>query len=67
MSALLTSTLPKQEEVIEALKREGLRDRVKVIVGGVPVTEEWVEKIGADGLGKDAMDGVQKIKKLVEK
>jgi len=67
MSALLTTTIPKQMEVVEALKREGVRGEVKVIVGGVPVTEEWVGEIGADAMGKDAMDAVQKVKKLVEK
>jgi methanogenic corrinoid protein MtbC1 len=55
--------MPKQEEVIQALKRENVRDSVRVILGGVPVTEEWVKKIGADDLGKDAMDTVQKLKK----
>ena len=63
MSALLTNTMPKQEEVIQALKRENVRDSVRIILGGVPVTEEWVKKIGADDLGKDAMDTVQKLKK----
>jgi 5-methyltetrahydrofolate--homocysteine methyltransferase len=63
MSALLTNTMPKQQEVIQALKRENVRDSVRVILGGVPVTEEWVKKIGADDLGKDALDTVQKLKK----
>jgi corrinoid protein of di/trimethylamine methyltransferase len=63
MSALLTNTMPKQEEVIQALKRENVRDSVRVILGGVPVTEEWVKKIGADDLGKDAMDTVKTLKK----
>lgn len=67
MSALLTTTMLKQEEVIEAMRRESIRNDVRVIIGGVPVTEEWVEKINADGLGKDAIDAVQKIKKFVEK
>ncbi len=67
MSALLTTTILKQREVIESLKRESMRSNVKVIIGGVPVTEEWVEKINADDLGKDAIDAVQKIKKLLEK
>ncbi|OGD54960.1 hypothetical protein A3K80_02015 [Candidatus Bathyarchaeota archaeon RBG_13_38_9] len=66
MSALLTNTMPKQEEVIQALKRENVRDSVRVILGGVPVTEEWVKKIGADDLGKDAMDTIQKLKKICE-
>ncbi|MEE9458204.1 MAG: corrinoid protein [Candidatus Bathyarchaeia archaeon] len=63
MSALLTNTMPKQKEVIQALQRENIRDSVRIILGGVPVTEEWVKKIGADDLGKDAMDTVQKLKK----
>ncbi|WP_455369068.1 cobalamin B12-binding domain-containing protein [[Eubacterium] cellulosolvens] len=63
MSALLTNTMSKQKEVIQALKRENLRDSVRVILGGVPVSEEWVKKIGADDLGKDAMDTVKKLKK----
>ena len=63
MSALLTNTMPKQQEVIQALKQENVRNSVRVILGGVPVTEEWVKKIGADELGKDAMDTVQKLKK----
>ncbi len=63
MSALLTNTMPEQEEVIQALQRENIRDSVRIILGGVPVTEEWVKKIGADDLGKDAMDTVQKLKK----
>ncbi len=67
MSALLTTTILKQREVIESLKRESMNSSVKVIIGGVPVTEEWVEKINADDLGKDAIDAVQKIKKLLEK
>ncbi|MEM3706059.1 MAG: corrinoid protein, partial [Candidatus Bathyarchaeia archaeon] len=49
LSALLTTTLPEQRTVIEALKREGLRDKVKVIIGGAPASREWAEEIGADG------------------
>ena len=64
MSALLTNTMPKQKEVIQALKRENLRDSVRVILGGVPVSEEWVKRIGADDLGRDAMDAVQKLKNI---
>ncbi|MEM3581703.1 MAG: corrinoid protein, partial [Candidatus Bathyarchaeia archaeon] len=47
LSALLTTTLPEQRTVIEALKREGLRDKVKVIIGGAPASREWAEEIGA--------------------
>jgi len=64
MSALLSTTLPIQREVIERLGREGLRDRVKVMVGGAPVTKEWAEEIGADGYGEDAIEAVKVAKTL---
>jgi len=66
LSALLTTTLPIQREVIEALKREGLRDGVKIMVGGAPVTRRWAEEIGADGYGVDAMEAVMVAKNLVK-
>jgi trimethylamine corrinoid protein len=59
LSALMTTTMTKQRDVIEALKDAGLREGVKVIVGGAPVTEDWVEEIGADGCGLDAGSAVQ--------
>ncbi len=65
MSALLSTTLPMQREVIEALKRNNLRDQVRVIVGGSPVTDEWAKEIGADGYGEDAVAGVKLVKKLL--
>jgi dimethylamine corrinoid protein len=65
MSALLTTTLPVQREVIEALKESGLRDRVKVLVGGAPATAKWAEEIGADGYGEDPMEAVRVARKLV--
>jgi corrinoid protein of di/trimethylamine methyltransferase len=64
-SALLTTTMLYQQEVIEALKEAGLRDRVKVMVGGAPVTENWAEQIGADGYAEDAIGAVAVAKKLV--
>jgi corrinoid protein of di/trimethylamine methyltransferase len=64
MSALLSTTLPVQREVIERLGREGLRDKVKVMVGGAPVTKEWAEEIGADGYGEDAIEAVKVAKTL---
>ncbi len=64
-SALLTTTMLHQQEVIEALKEAGLRDQVKVMVGGAPVTESWAEKIGADGYAEDAIGAVALAKKLV--
>ena len=60
MSALLTVTMPKMGEVIDALKSENLRDKVKVIVGGSPVTDEYSRKIGADHRGVNAAEGVKK-------
>jgi 5-methyltetrahydrofolate--homocysteine methyltransferase len=54
MSALLTTTMPKMETTVDALVEAGLRDRVKVIVGGAPVTEAYAAKIGADGFAADA-------------
>ncbi len=54
MSALLTTTMSKMKETIEAFKEAGLRDRVKIMVGGAPVTEAFAEEIGADAYGCDA-------------
>jgi len=58
MSALLTTTMVKQREVIEELEKEGLRHKVKVMVGGAPVTRDWVTAIGADGFSEDAIGAV---------
>ncbi|MEM3622824.1 MAG: corrinoid protein [Candidatus Bathyarchaeia archaeon] len=65
LSALLTTTLPEQKVVIETLKKEGLRDKVKVIVGGAPTSKEWAKEIGADGYGADATEAVEVVKKLL--
>jgi corrinoid protein of di/trimethylamine methyltransferase len=65
MSALLSTTLPMQRETIEALKEKDLRNKVKVIVGGSPVTEEWVKEIGADGYADNASEAVRLVKKLL--
>jgi corrinoid protein of di/trimethylamine methyltransferase len=67
MSALLTTTMVRQREVIEELDKEGLRPRIKVLVGGAPITKEWAEKIKADGTSEDAVGAVQLAKKLVGK
>ena len=64
LSALLTTTMVVQREVIIALKQAGLRDRVKVMVGGAPVTRTWAEDIGADGYAEDAIGAVALAKKL---
>ena len=60
-SALLTTTLMKQEELVKALKEAGLRDKVKVIVGGAACSSDWANKIGADAYGVDALDALRKI------
>jgi len=65
VSALLTTTMTGQRTVIETLAAGGLRPRVKVIVGGAPVTREWAEEIGADGYGEDAAQAVTVARRLV--
>jgi 5-methyltetrahydrofolate--homocysteine methyltransferase len=67
MSALLTTTMPKMRKTIEHLKEIGLRDRVKILVGGAPVTEAFAKEIGADGYGFNAADAVEKAKEFVAK
>ena len=66
MSALMTMTMDHQEEVIELLEEEGLRDDVKVMVGGAPTSPEWKEEIGADGYGDNADVAVDQALELVE-
>jgi len=65
MSALLTTTLPHMGETIQALKDEGLRESVKVMVGGAPVTQAWADEVGADGYGANAGMAVERAKGLV--
>ena len=65
MSGLLTTTIPKMPETIAALTAAGLRDSVKVIVGGAPVSVEWANEIGADAYAANASLGVEKCKELV--
>ncbi|HEY5983296.1 MAG TPA: corrinoid protein [Anaerolineales bacterium] len=65
MSALLTTTMVRQREVIEELEKEGLRQRIKVMVGGAPVTRDWVATIRADGYSEDAIGAVALARKLV--
>jgi len=66
VSALLTTTMRNQKTVIEALEKSGLRAKVKVMVGGAPVTRRWAEEIGADGYAKDAMTAVELARNLME-
>jgi 5-methyltetrahydrofolate--homocysteine methyltransferase len=65
LSALLTVTMPAMKTTIEALKAAGLRDRVKVMVGGAPVTHKYAEEIGADGYGENASVAVQLARRLI--
>lgn len=65
VSALLTTTMTGQREVVEALTAAGLREQVKVMVGGAPCTPEWAAEIGADGFGEDAARAVSLARELV--
>ncbi len=65
MSALLTTTMVHQQDVIEALEDIGIRSKVKVMVGGAPVTKEWVKQIGADGYSEDAISAIKVAKQLL--
>lgn len=65
MSTLLTLPLQVMGEVIATMKEAGLKDKVKVIVGGCPVTQEFADEIGADAVGFDAADAVKKVGKLL--
>lgn len=67
ISALLTTTIGRQKEIIEVLIEEGLRNQVKVIIGGAPINQAWAEKIGADGYAEDALSAVNVAKELVGK
>jgi 5-methyltetrahydrofolate--homocysteine methyltransferase len=65
MSALLTTTMPNMQNTIEALKAAGLRETVKVLIGGAPITDAYSEKIGADGYASDASRAVKLAKSLL--
>ena len=65
MSALLTTTMPNMGKTIEAFIDEDLRDSIKIMVGGAPVTPEFAEDMGADGYGKDALACVELAKELL--
>jgi corrinoid protein of di/trimethylamine methyltransferase len=66
LSALLTTTMVRQREVIEAMDRKGLRNKTRVMVGGAPVTRDWVRKIEADGYSEDAIGAVNMAKNLIK-
>jgi len=65
MSALLTTTMPGMKDTIEAVKAAGLRDKVKIMVGGAPVTQNFADEIGADGYAPDAASAADLAKELV--
>ncbi|MEE9502169.1 MAG: corrinoid protein [Candidatus Aminicenantaceae bacterium] len=66
MSALLTTTMINMKTVIEGLKEAGIRESIKVIIGGAPVTQAYADQIGADGYAADAATGVDVAKKLLD-
>lgn len=65
-SALLTTTMNMQRETIKAITAEGLREQVKIFVGGAPISQAWCDKIGADAYGADALIAVEKAKAAVQ-
>jgi 5-methyltetrahydrofolate--homocysteine methyltransferase len=65
MSALLTTTMPAMKTTIEALKQAGVREKVKVLIGGAPITQKYAEEIGADGYSENAVGAVALAKKAV--
>jgi 5-methyltetrahydrofolate--homocysteine methyltransferase len=65
LSAMLTTTMLNMKSTIEALKEAGVRDRVKVLVGGAPLNQSYADHIGADGFAKDASSAVRKAKELL--
>jgi trimethylamine corrinoid protein len=67
LSSLVTLSMDFQRQVIEELKKRGLRDKYKVIVGGAPTSEGWAKKIDADAWGDDSLDAVTKINQLLSK
>ena len=66
LSALLTTTMTVQRDCIEALRQKGLRNKIKVLVGGAPVSAGWARSIGADGYAEDAMTAVRLVRSLLE-
>jgi 5-methyltetrahydrofolate--homocysteine methyltransferase len=67
LSALLTTTMPSMKDTIEALKEAGVRDQVKIMIGGAPVTQNYADEIGADGYSPDAASAVDKANELLGK
>lgn len=65
LSALLTTTMPEMKKIIDALTEAGVRENVKVMVGGAPVDAGFAQRIGADGYGKDAVEAVEQARRLI--
>ena len=65
LGCYMSTTMLEMKDMIERLNKEGLRDKVKVLIGGVPTSQEFSDEIGADAWGKDAFDTVEKAKKLM--
>ena len=64
MSTLMTTTMPGMKEVINKLKEQGIRDSIKVMVGGSPISQKYAEDIGADGYSRNAVEAVEVAKRL---
>lgn len=65
LSALLTTTMPEQKAIIELVKKEGLAEKIKIIVGGAPVSQSWADEIGASAYAEDAVAAVSLCKSLM--
>jgi corrinoid protein of di/trimethylamine methyltransferase len=65
LGCYMSTTMLEMKEIINRLNKEGLRDKIKVMIGGVPISQEYADEIGADAWGKDAFDAVQKARKLM--
>jgi 5-methyltetrahydrofolate--homocysteine methyltransferase len=65
MSALLTTTMTNMQVTIEAIREAGLRDQVRIIIGGAPITKSYADEIGADGYAEDASSAVRLVKEVL--
>jgi corrinoid protein of di/trimethylamine methyltransferase len=65
LSALLTTTMPEMQNVIKVFKERGIREQVKIVIGGAPISQKFADEIGADGYGKDAAEAVRLVRDLV--
>ena len=65
LSALLTTTMPNMKSIVDAIQEAGMRDQVRIIIGGAPVNETYARQIGADGYAPDASSAVRKVRELI--